>query len=123
MTPKERNGRSPWGTGRKLIVVENEGALDVLVRDEETRETNLLCPLFLELVTPVEELEPPYFVGESEISYDLFRRTDNGSQLRASFWWKHNPYPEKIEMTEEEAKAAAEAERDRLNAEHRKEQN
>lgn len=76
----------------------------------------------LELVTPVEELEP-YFVGESENSYDLFRRTDNGNQLRTSFWWKHNPYPEKLEMTEEEAKAVAEAECARLNEEYRKEQN
>ena len=78
-------------------------------------------PAYLELVTPVEELEP-YFVGESENSYDLFRKTSNGNQLRASFWWKHNPTPDLIELSKANAKAAAEAERDRLNAEYRKEQ-
>lgn len=75
----------------------------------------------LELTTPVEELEP-YFVGESENSYDLFRKTSGCNQLRASFWWKHNPTPELIELSKANAKAAAEAERDRLNAEWRKEQ-
>ena len=74
----------------------------------------------LELVTPIEELEL-YFVGESENSYDLFRKTINGNQLRASFWWRHNPTPDLIELSKANAKAAAEAERDRLNAEHRKE--
>ncbi len=74
----------------------------------------------LKLVIPVEELEP-YFVGESENSYDLFRKTSNGNQLRASFWWKHNPTPDLIELSKANAKAAAEAECDRLNAEYRKE--
>lgn len=74
----------------------------------------------LELINPVEVLKP-YFVGESETSYDIFRKTSNGNQLRSSFWWKHNPTPELIELSKANAKAAAGAECARLNAEHRKE--
>ena len=61
----------------------------------------------LELVTPVEELEP-YTVVES------YGRTDvmKGDYIIATYTDSH-PH----------AKEAAEAERDRLNAEYRKEQN
>lgn len=61
---------------------------------------------YLELVTPVEELEP-YTVEEGKASYLLKK----GDKLLANYWPSHP-----------NAKAAAEAERDRLNAEYRKEQ-
>lgn len=62
--------------------------------------------VWLELVTPVEEQEP-YFVEEGQISF----RLKKGDKLLANYWPSHP-----------NAKAAAEAERDRLNAEYRKEQ-
>lgn len=61
----------------------------------------------LELVTPAEELEP-YSVGEST---DYFSVEKDDEEL--SLYWK-DKHPN--------AKVAAEAERDRLNAEYRKEQ-
>ena len=65
-------------------------------------------PAYLELVTPVEELEP-YEVTESSDYYGVDK--DDLEVEAAIFWKKSHP----------NAKAAAEAERDRLNAEYRKE--
>lgn len=67
-----------------------------------------LDPAYLELVTPVEEMEP-YFVEHYKHSNAYKIR--KGGQEFAIFWDIH-PH----------AKEAAEAERDRLNAEYRKEQ-
>lgn len=64
---------------------------------------------FLELITPVEELEP-YEVTEST-DYFAVENRSKGDEV-ATFWKEWHPNP----------KEAAEAERDRLNAEHRKEQ-
>lgn len=63
----------------------------------------------LELVTPVEELEP-YFVAPSSIT-DAWRIVDTRIGATVATIFKAHPH----------AKAAAEAERDRLNAEWRKE--
>lgn len=126
--PCQVNGRwvSPaWEdrAGIRYEVAKDEDPLTahMEVKDPDSPQPFLVHAAFFKLVTPVEELEP-YFVGESENSYDLFRKTSNGNQLRASFWWKHNPTPDLIELSKANAKAAAEAERDRLNAEWRKEQ-
>lgn len=62
----------------------------------------------LELVTPVEEMEP-YEVTESSDYYGVGK--DDLEEEAAIFWKKSHP----------NAKAAAEAECARLNAEHRKE--
>ena len=62
---------------------------------------------FLELVTPVEELEP-YKLIDSPKTYNIVRDI----AMVMTIHKKSHP----------NAKAAAEAERDRLNAEHRKEQ-
>lgn len=64
---------------------------------------------FLELVTPVEELEP-YIVVDAHTHWDV---ADKNMKTVAMY----------SKGTHPNAKAAAEAERDRLNAEHRKEQN
>lgn len=70
-------------------------------------------PAYLELVTPVEELEP-YKVWDTTFSFNV-----GAEDSKAVFYYGADmstcPY------TKEQAKAAAEAERDRLNAEHRKE--
>ena len=63
----------------------------------------------LELVTPVEELEP-YSVVDAHTHWDV---ADKDMKTVATYSKLHHP----------NAKAAAEAERDRLNAEYRKEQN
>lgn len=108
--PRERNGRIPWAKDTTLTVVADESTAGVTVRDEETGEERLMCVLFLELVTPVEELEP-YYVEDGGLSVMVNSRI-NERVVCCSF--HKNVHPN--------AKAAAEAERDRLNDEWRKEQ-
>lgn len=69
-------------------------------------------PAYLELVTPVEKLEP-YYVKETASVYEVFNRNENNGSVAIFF---------KSQYSIEKAKARAEAERDRLNAEYRKEQ-
>ena len=66
-------------------------------------------PCFLELITPVEELEP-YSVQESD-AFDIVREGKIVMTI---------PFTEDDYYTFEQAKAAAEAECDRLNTEYRK---
>lgn len=70
----------------------------------------------LELVIPVEELNPYSIIVQPEDYHCV--RIMKGTKIHSSF-----PFDEEecVYHTLEEAKAAAEAERDRLNAEHRKE--
>lgn len=65
-----------------------------------------------ELVTPVEEIKP-YSVHETDYLYRVMLSVDGGEQVVCEY--RKNTHPH--------AKERAEAERDRLNAEHRKEQN
>ncbi len=108
--------------GDKVRVVENKGrkqacsgSLATVKQDED--ENKVLIAIdgsgiwwvdaaYLELVTPVEELEP-YSVGETT---DYFSVDKDDEEL--SLYWK-DKHPN--------AKAAAEAECKRLNAEYRKE--
>lgn len=120
VTPKERNGRIPWGKDTKLIVVDNERMAGVHVRNEETGEEHFICALFLELVTPVEEKEP-YHINEifdiddgNLIGYEVAH-----GDTRESIFYGGETHLRTIAK----AKAAAEAERDRLNAEYRKGRN
>jgi hypothetical protein len=64
---------------------------------------------YLELVEPVEEQEP-YSVVDAHTHWDV---ADKDMKCVVTYSKLHHP----------NAKAAAEAERDRLNAEHRKERN
>lgn len=66
---------------------------------------------WLELVTPVEEIEP-YSVEEETLCWLVLNERIRGKAIVCEFIKKFHP----------NAKAAAEAERDRLNAEWRKEQ-
>ena len=68
--------------------------------------------IFLELVTPVEELEP-YYVEDVGNAW-VVRKPEPSDMYSTQAWFSKERHPH--------AKAAAEAERDRLNAEHRKEQ-
>ena len=112
VTPVERDGREvPDGApvGEKCTVVESEKNGIVCIRYDAGSEHYLhdIPYFYLELVTPVEELEP-YFLFEDTYSWQVKRE----NKLCCRFGKSTHPH----------AKEAAEAERDRLNAEHIKEQ-
>ena len=100
--------------GKEATVYEDQNPDDFSVHflfdgedpDEEWHATYLP---FIELVTPVEELEP-YSVVDAHTHWDV---ADKDMKTVATYSKGFHP----------NAKAAAEAERDRLNAEWRKEQN
>jgi hypothetical protein len=106
-----RNGRC-WGkTGEYLrgaycFVLEDEERNDMVkVRHNSSEYT--IDPAYLELVTPAEEMEP-YSVETCQYGYTV----NKGELILATYNDENHPH----------AKEAAEAERDRLNAEWRKEQ-
>ena len=119
----ERNGRNvtcfPVGrikVGDIVTVAENESG-DVFIKVLTKDGHEMMVPWFmLELVTPVEELEP-YSVDECGFAPMFFVRK-NGKVCMTI------PYEEgsSLYQTREEALAAAETVRDNLNAEWRKEQ-
>lgn len=94
---------------------ERIGRVQIEYCDDESVYSATIPFFFLELVTPVEELEP-YKVWDTTFSFNV-----GVEDSKAVFYYGADmstcPY------TKEQAKAAAEAERDRLNAEWRKEQN
>lgn len=91
---------------------EKEGHVSVI--DKETGIECYVSAFAIELVTPVEEREP-YRVETG--GYNRFR-IKKGNLEYAYF-----PFGEHCVLSMDEAKAAAEAERDRLNDEHRKKNN
>ncbi len=112
----ERNGRhyDTMFDEKTWIVAKDERNHSTLPRDVQVNDGNpnshcYSVPFFyLELVTPVEELEP-YKVTESSDYYGVDK--DDLEVEAAIFWKKSHP----------QAKAAAEAECKRLNEEYRKE--
>ena len=96
--------------GDKLKVCENEGtdSIHLYVKDSDGRRY-FIDPAYVTLVTPVEELEP-YIVTYDDKFYHIHKHGEEASIAVYS------------EARHPHAKEAAEAERDRLNAEHRKEQ-
>lgn len=86
---------------------EKEGHVSVI--EKETGIECYVSAFALELVTPVEELER-YYIEHDSTGYAILDRQNVG--YVAHFKEVQHPH----------AKEAAEAERDRLNAEHRKEQ-
>lgn len=135
----EYNGRAPFDNenfepeeaGQLCIIAEDEDnenaySLHVWKLEDMKRETDdgerpwFAFPLmFMELVTPVEELEISRVFNDKKMGAWIVTK-DN---------FTHAYFPYRCEVSDniangkEEAKAAAEAERDRLNAEYRKEQN
>lgn len=104
-------------TGQLLTVTEDEGTEDTdsIVYVAPNGITSWTSdPAYLELVTPVEELGPfAVECDEDEKEYSV--------TIRSKFVCSY-PYDSDSFYTEEHAKAAAEAECARLNAEYRKEQ-
>lgn len=94
--------------GINLTVTRGESIHGNIVVKEPNGRSIVTKSVFLELVTPVEELEP-YEVKEFKETIQV--RVRNTPVMLASFDKECHP----------NAKAAAEAERDRLNAEYRKE--
>lgn len=108
-----RHGRIPNDGVPKdaiLEVIEDErdGIVKVLHKMGVILEIFNVYALYLELVTPVEELEP-YSVVDAHTHWDV---ADKNMKTVATYSKGHHPH----------AKEAAEAERDRLNAEYKKEQ-
>ena len=97
------------------VIADEDEDNDVLI--DTSKGNRFIQFSHLELVTPVEELEP-YSVNENEHSksYEVLR----GHPVRVCAAYYYGG--ECPAYTKEAAKAAAEAERDRLNAEYRKEQ-
>ena len=131
--PVERYGRMPDdGAPVNVIceVVENEltnGTVAIRACGNAGSALFRVTALYLELVTPVAELERYVLIHkEIEKYYDVCWKDDDEpdgrtgrTRVRNTYWY-HNP-PKTY--TQQEAKAAAEAECARLNAEYRKEQN
>ena len=110
-----------------LTVVENEHEIYNRVEVKAQNGDIHSVPFYyLKLVTPVEEQERYILIhNEFEKHYEVCWKDDDEpdgrtgrTRCRATFWYYHPPQT----YTQKEAKAAAEAERDRLNAEYRKEQ-
>ena len=109
----------------EVIVVENEGESMfglVKIQAEDGGQLGYTCPCYLELVTPVEELEPYILEEETAFADDEpcgiihIYYNYNGGRDKVRTFYENGP--ESWNAT----KAAAEAERDRLNDEYRKEQ-
>ena len=114
------NGRTLDRKGKIGEVTEDElgGRVTFSVGSHTFKTCYPVC--FLELVTPVEELEP-YSVEESgggaTLNCFIVKRGEKHVSYYLYKGGNANHY-----YTYEQAKARAEAERDRLNAEYRKEQ-
>lgn len=110
--PVERYGRMPDdGAPVNVIceVVENEqknGTVAIRARGESGSVRFRVTALYLELITPVEELAP-YSVGESTDYFSV----DKDDEELCIYWKETHPDP----------KTTAEIECARLNAEYRKE--
>lgn len=119
---RERDGRLPYCTRMRehivpsdtiLTVAANLGNGLVAVRADGNLNEQVIGFYFLELVTPEDELEP-YSVETG--GYNRFRIK------KGNLEYSYFPFGEHCVLSMDEAKAAAEAECDRLNAEWRKEQ-
>lgn len=123
----EWNGRKLWDDIKHLhriynekgtfTVHDNEQGKDVvIVPDAYTENVYCVCPACLELVTPVEELEPFYVCENTESrSFEVRRKEDH--KVQAAFY-----YFNKDNAPAKSAAAKATLEHcDRLNAEYRKE--
>lgn len=105
---KRRYGRCDGKDGEYLReafckVVEDE-TRNELVRVLHNATEYRLDPAYLELVEPVEELDP-YFIEETEYEYCVSIMVGERKDIPATYHKRMHPH----------AKASAEAERDRLN--------
>ena len=104
-----------------LTVNSDEDARGNVRVQEPSGRSIVTKSVFLELVTPVEELEP-YSTEESCGGANLHCFILKRGEKHLSYYLYKSGNANHF-YTREEAKSAAESERDRLNAEWRKEQN
>ena len=103
-------------SGIHFTVTEDEDEDGIVsIKDSDCDLPYIAAAVFFNLVTPVEELGP-YSVRHNEAHAAWSIYGPFGLSAVNYFYGERYPY------TQEQAKAAAEAERDRLNAEYRKEQ-
>lgn len=122
---REYNGRPPYDYWHKQVIKNFGAKLDTVLEDEKDSGnvdifqdapidelTVRVNSCHLELVTPAEEMEP-YYAKESHYKdeWQVWRRDAHNIDTLMSTYACSHPH----------AKDSAEAERDRLNAEHRKE--
>ena len=116
---KGRIGSTETPVGTLATVTEDEEEAEwIYIQAEGSNKIDTIDPAYLELVTPVEELEPYYTaLSTEEIDGDtveFWAVRDEHDDTVAKFY---------VELYRADgAQKAAEAERDRRNAEHRKEQ-
>ena len=113
VTPCQVNGRwwaPAWkdrsGILYEVIEAECPDSSEMTVKDETVATPFEVHAAFFKLVTPVEELEP-YRLDNDTFGWIVLGK---GGFIAARFWQDYHP----------NAKASAEAECKRLNAEHRK---
>lgn len=116
---KGRIGSTETPVGTLATVTEDEEEAEwIYIQAEGSNKIDTIDPAYLELVTPVEELEPYYILQDcEEIDGDtvvFWAVRDEHDDTVAKFY---------VELYRADgAQKAAEAERDRRNAEWRKEQ-
>lgn len=118
----------PGGPENKEWVVqeaETSGMVEVLCKIGGEFYRHKLPFFHLELITPVEELEP-YYIVENDIEFQVRMRYEDKDCLISVFRFKNivEGYKQYYDMlpTMKQAREAAEAECKRLNEEYRKEQ-
>ena len=118
-----RDGRYPYCMRMREHIVPSDTILTVAanlrnglvaVRSDGNLNEQVVGFYFLELVTPVEELEP-YVICENDASYEVRLHSQKENHTMAIY--NKNAYGNWLK-----ARYAAETECARLNAEHRKEQ-
>lgn len=128
---REYNGRKPYDFWHKQTIKHFGAKLDTVLDDEKEDSGHVdifqdapideltvrVHASYLELVTPVEELEP-FYVCENTESKSFEVRSKEDHKVQAAFYYFNND-----NATAKSAAAKATLEHcDRLNAEHRKEQ-
>lgn len=122
-----RDGRKPGDDAPVGITVsvasdETDGMVRICYRYGAIREAYTVSALFLRLLRPVEELEP-YYVVEKNGYFEVRHEKGSVDCIIATYNFRWEGYCKDIwELlpSKESAKAEAEAERDRRNAEYRK---
>lgn len=132
-----RNRKPNCGMGEVNVRLLREDIVTVITNEVDRKNntvgiafsdgtTAVIDPVYLELLIPVKELNPYYVVHTtSENAFEVCRMVDGKPVTRLCYFYKEGTHEGEesfcyAEMTEAEARKAAEDERDRLNEEWRK---
>ena len=126
-----RDGRHPYCLKMRESIVPTDTICNVVrcesngfvVVEYENGYNPVVHFSFLELVTPVEELEPYYVVTNTDCSTcTIFKRVGEKKLVHSAYYFMHGNGCSNALMGIIEAQAAAKSECARLNAKYRKEQ-